>query len=280
MGRFVAAIQLVAVGALVAGLGIGAGESAIGKEGAKGASGKEVKAIKALLVTGGCCHDYKTQTKILTEGISARVKVNWTVVHEGGTNRNHKVSIYQDAKWAEKYDVVVHNECFGGVKDVKLVERIAAGHKAGVGGVVLHCSAHSYRGAKTDEWRKTVGVSSYRHERHRAVEVKNLKADHPIMKGFGTSWKTPAGELYVIQKLWPGAVPLGSAYGKDTKKDHVCIWTNRYGKGKVFGTTIGHHNETMKTKVYLDMVARGLLWACGKLGKDGEAKAGYGVRRK
>jgi len=27
---------------------------------------------------------------------------------------------------------------------------------------------------------------------------------------------------------------------------------------------------------YLDLVTRGLLWACGKLGEDGKPLAGYG----
>ena len=77
----------------------------------------EAKPIRALLVTGGCCHDYENQKRILTEGISARANVEWTVVHEGGTSRDHKVSVYEKADWAAGYDVVVHNECFGGVED-------------------------------------------------------------------------------------------------------------------------------------------------------------------
>ena len=32
------------------------------------------KPIRALMVTGGCCHDYEAQKKILSEGISARAK--------------------------------------------------------------------------------------------------------------------------------------------------------------------------------------------------------------
>ncbi len=43
------------------------------------------------------------------------------------------------------------------------------------------------------------------------------------------------------------------------------MWVNEYGKGKVFGTTLGHHNETMQEEVYLNLVARGLLWTVGQL---------------
>jgi hypothetical protein len=32
----------------------------------------------------------------------------------------------------------------------------------------------------------------------------------------------------------------------------------------------------MSDPVYLDLVTRGLLWACDKLDKDGKPKAGYG----
>jgi len=48
--------------------------------------------------------------------------------------------------------------------------------------------------------------------------------------------------------------------------DHVTIWVNEYGpnKTRVFGTTIGHHNETMLQDEYMEMFTRGLLWAVGK----------------
>jgi hypothetical protein len=32
----------------------------------------------------------------------------------------------------------------------------------------------------------------------------------------------------------------------------------------------------MESDVYLDLVTRGLLWACDKLNEDGTPKAGYG----
>src|SRR5947209_7838888 len=130
--------------------------------------------IRALLVTGGCCHDYEVQKKILTEGISARANVTWTVVHEG-TNREHYVSIYTNADWAKGFDVIVHNECFGFVTNVAFVDGIVRAHKAGVPAVMLHCSTHSYRMSPSDEWRKLLGVSSYQHGARHAFEIVNLQ---------------------------------------------------------------------------------------------------------
>src|SRR5438093_1248462 len=46
--------------------------------------------LRALLITGGCCHDYEAQKKILTEGINARANVQWTIIHEGGDGKEHE----------------------------------------------------------------------------------------------------------------------------------------------------------------------------------------------
>src|SRR3954471_15586644 len=85
---------------------------------------QENKPIRALLVTGGCCHDYTHQKKILTEGISARANVEWTIVHEGDGTTTHRVSIYEKPDWSKGYDIVVHDECFADVKDEAFVENI------------------------------------------------------------------------------------------------------------------------------------------------------------
>lgn len=231
--------------------------------------------IKVLMVTGGCCHDYPKQKDILAQNIAKRARVQFEIVHLDTKARDVKADVYKRPNWAKGYDVVLHNECFGAVDDVKFVEGIAKAHAGGVGAVMIHCSIHSYRAAKTEAWRECLGVTSVKHQKHRPFEVKNLKADHPVMKGFPESWKTPQGELYEIIKLWPNTVPLGQAYGEDSKKDHVCIWVNTYGKGRVFGTTIGHHNETMLHETYLDLVTRGLLWSAGKLDGDGKPAKGY-----
>ena len=237
--------------------------------------------IQALMVTGGCCHDYPNQKEIISKGVSERANVEWTVVHEGGSKRDHKVSIYNDPDWADGFDVVVHNECYGAVKDPEFVAKIVAAHERGVPSVVLHCSMHSYRSAKNaDAWRRVLGVTSKSHEGHRSVDVKNLKPDHPVMKGFPKVWKTPNGELYKIEKVWPGCVPLAQAYGKDTKKDHACIWVNEQDKIRTFGTTIGHHNVTMNDPVWLDVVTRGLLWSVKKLDKSGKPAKGYEAEKK
>jgi ribosomal protein S18 acetylase RimI-like enzyme len=118
--------------------------------------------LHALMIAGGCCHDYTNQTRILAEGISARSHVVWTIVHEGDEDgKDHKFALYEKGDWAKGYDVVVHDECSGGVTNVAWIEQIARAHFEGTPAVVLHCAIHSYRNAPTDQWRKLVSASTF-----------------------------------------------------------------------------------------------------------------------
>ena len=103
--------------------------------------------IRALLVAGGCCHDYAKQKDIITKGISARANVEWTLSYDPDTGTKHLNPVYENDDWAKGYDVVVHDECSADVKDLKVIDRILKPHRDGLPGVVLHCGMHCYRSA-------------------------------------------------------------------------------------------------------------------------------------
>lgn len=220
--------------------------------------------LRVLLITGGCCHDYTAQKAILADGLRERAHVDVDVVQQGGTATNSKIEVYSRDDWAAGYDVIIHDECFSDVKDTAYVDRILKPHRAGTPAVVLHCAMHCYRDGR-DEWFRFCGVTSRRHGAHYAHEVLNRDAAHPIMQSFPAGWANPAGELYWIEKVWETAHPLASAKNRELGNEEVCVWTNQFGRARVFGTTLGHHNETVSDPVYLDLVTRGLLWAAGKL---------------
>lgn len=244
----------------------------------QGPGSAAVKPLRALLITGGGSHDYERQKTILSEGISARARVEWTIVHEKSTEKNHRVSVYEKPDWAKGYDVIVHNECFSQVTDKAFIENIIAAHRNGTAAVVLHCTMHTFRELPSDEWREFLGVTSRKHGPQQPLDVKNLAPNDPIMKDFPLAWKTGKEELYAIEKVWPETEVLAQAYALDNKRDHAVIWKHPYGKGRVFGTTIAHSNVTMSDPIYLDMLTRGLLWACGQLDDEGKPKPAYRLK--
>lgn len=226
------------------------------------------KPLRALLITGGCCHDYDMQKKLITAGISERAgrKIEWSVVYEQFSGKDHKIGIYSRKDWAKDFDVVVHNECYGGVTDNEFVNLLVKGHTDhGVGVVMIHCSMHSYRAAETDEYRKLIGISSYNHGKKSPIKVTKLAVKHPVTDPLPVDWTTVNGELYNSAKVWDTATPLAEGTIPTTEGPQVCIWVNEYKGCKTFGTTIGHHNETMLDPIYMDLLTRGFLWSAGKL---------------
>ena len=224
----------------------------------------KVKPLQVLLVCGGCCHDYDNQKVLIAKGLEERAHVQVTMVQQGGTATTSKIPLYEKENWSEGFDVVIHDECFSDAKEPDWTARVLKPHKAGLPAVLLHCAMHCYRDG-TDEWFKFCGVTSRRHGANYPHEVLNRDAKHPIMEKFGESWANPAGELYWIEKVWDTAHSLAVSKNKEKGNDEVCVWTNEFGKGRVFGTTLGHHNETVGHPAYLDLLTRGTLWACDKL---------------
>lgn len=222
--------------------------------------------LNVLLITGGCCHDYAYQADALKEALSQNdVPARVTVVMEGGRGTEAQIDLYNDPAWASGYDVVVHNECFANTDDPEYVRSITAAHRQGVHAVVIHCAMHTYRKATIDDWREFLGVTSRRHDHKSEYPVKVVAEEHPIMKGFPADWTTPKDELYVIEKVWPNARVLATSVSEKSNDLHPVFWTNHYGKARVFGTTYGHANETFADPVFRRTLAKGILWAAGRL---------------
>jgi type 1 glutamine amidotransferase len=124
---------------------------------------------------------------------------------------------------------------------------------------------HTYRATDIDDWREFLGVTSRRHDHQSNYPVKVVEMAHPITKGMPVTWTTPKDELYVIEKLWPAAKALATSKSEKDGNEYPVIWTNQYGAARVFGTTYGHSDDTFRDPVYLGYLARGVLWAAGRL---------------
>jgi type 1 glutamine amidotransferase len=227
------------------------------------------KPIRILLVTGGCCHDYDFQTQQMIKAtFDAKVKCEWTVINEGGKGTTAQIDLYNDPKWADGYDVVIHNECFANTTDPAYIRKITTAHKNGANAIVIHCAMHTYRAAKIDDWREFLGVTSRRHDHQSNYPIKTVAKDHPIMKDFPTDYVSPKDELYIIENTGPETKVLATSNSEKDTKAHPVIWTNQYGKARVFGTTYGHSKETFSDSAFLKMIVRGILWSSGRLESD------------
>lgn len=223
------------------------------------------KPVRALLITGGCCHNYALQSQQLTNAVAKLAAVDWTIVKEGGDGTRAEISLYDNPDWAKGYDVVVHNECFADTTNQTYIRKITSAHREGVPAVVIHCAMHTYRSTDMDDWREFLGVTSRQHDHQSKYPVKLVEPGHPILKGVSDQWVTAMDELYVVEKLWPNAKALATSVSERNGKTYPVAWINQYGKARVFGTTYGHSDEVWREENFLTLVARGTLWSAGRL---------------
>jgi type 1 glutamine amidotransferase len=252
------------------------------------------KPMKALLIIGGCCHDYNTQKDLIKAGLEKRLNLTVDISYNPDKGTKPTFPEYAKDDWAKGYDVIIHNECAADVKDLEYVNRVLKPHRDGVPAVNLHCAMHSYRTApsvgkpvapNTNDslWFDFLGIQSSGHGPQKPIELTFVDKESPILKGL-TEWTTDKEELYNNIQVFPSAKALvkgkQDAGDREGVNNAVVVWTAEYGdkKTKVFSTTLGHNNGTVGDDRFLDLVSRGLLWATDKINADGTAKAGAAAK--
>jgi hypothetical protein len=216
--------------------------------------------ISAMIVTGGPFHDYTGQTKSLMDTLNAVMPITWTVVHGMSHATNITLPLYDHPDWAKGMDIVIHNECWAD-RDLPapIVQNIT---RANVPRMFIHCSLHSYRVMIDDSWRELIGMTSRRHTRSHNILIKWAEGD-PITSGL-PPFVTPIDELYVIDKVWPNTKALATAVSPEDGMTYPLVWTHDYRGTRVFGTTLGHGNETFNTNQFKELLTRGFRWALKK----------------
>jgi hypothetical protein len=262
-------------------------------EGAKIMPARAQVPLRALLVIGGCCHEYETQKGILKHGLEERLNVRVDIAYSSDTGTAPHFSIYDNPDYAEDYDVVIHDECAADVADREVIDNVLAPHRSRhIPAVVLHCAVHSFRigdpaepaspGGERSAWFDLLGLQSSAHGPQLPIAIQFIDLASPITRGV-LAWTTTGEELYNTVQLFGTSKPL--AYGKQvlvqpngtlSTEDSVVAWTNDYHGVRIFGTSLGHSSVTVADPRYLDLVSRGLLWACNKLDDYGRPVKGYG----
>lgn len=230
-------------------------------------SARAADPLKARYFTGGGWHDYKALAPVVTEGIGKHANVEWDI--------RFGVDELSNKDLAEGADVLVYNLCFDEA-DPAVIARLLDITRSGKPTVLVHCAMHSFK--VSEGWRECCGQRTQRHDAYRGFSTTKADAEHPILKKFPNQWQTPGDELYQTIQLSEDSHPLLVAQGEGNRESCVC-WFHMYGKGRVFATTLGHDMKTAAQDDYHQLLASGLLWACDKLGDDGEPKSGYAAQK-
>lgn len=254
---------------------------------AAGAAASETKPIRALWLVGGCCHDYKTMPGELAKGIDKSANVQFEI--KLLKTAEEDAALLRDPHFADGYDVVVYDICFGEKWQDGDYDGALAAAKQGKPAVFVHCAMHTFRPPRDKKapdlkereaicdakWHALAGMDTRVHDKFEPFAVTKADHENPILKAWPDEWKTPGDELYNTIKMMPTATPLLQAKSPQTGNVHTVAWVNHYGEARVFGTTLGHDMKTGGTPEYQRLLAYGILWACDKLGPDGKPVAGY-----
>lgn len=213
--------------------------------------------VNALLITGGCCHDYTGQTKVLMDLLNGVMPINWTVVH-GITNLQEPLALYRSPDWADGYDIVVHNECWA---DIDLPADVLRNITSpDVSRMFIHCAFHSYRVMADNAWRELMGGTSRRHTQAHNIAL-TWAPGHPITDGL-PPFVTPIDELYVIEQEWTPFTTLATAVSPEEGNPTFPVaWTHEHDGSRVFSTTLGHGMDTWNTNQFRSLIVRGFRWA-------------------
>lgn len=100
------------------------------------------------------------------------------------------------------------------------------------------------------------------------------ETDHPITKGLPPAFMHSADELYdrlrgPAKNLTVLATAFSSKDKAGTDRHEPMLMTVRYGKGRVFQTTLGHGAEQLKSVAFIVTFQRGAEWAAtGKVSQE------------
>lgn len=218
--------------------------------------------LKVLILTSpGVYHNYEQQTQDLAKGIAEQVNVQFDVSLA-------ELNRWRTTDFARGYDALIYNICMADSRDDDLINNLRRQtEQLKVPALVIHCTMHSFR--ETNLWWPMFGLQTRAHESLRPL-TQIQEAKHPILDGIPDDWTVANDELYI--NLQFEGQRLLSATGEDTQP-HTTAWLAYRGSTPVFGTTLGHSEETLKDPAFQRLIANALLFVTGNLSDQGAMAA-------
>ncbi|HEV2275746.1 MAG TPA: ThuA domain-containing protein [Acidobacteriaceae bacterium] len=104
------------------------------------------------------------------------------------------------------------------------------------------------------------------HGQRLPFQVTTRDPNHPVMKGLPPVWMHAPDELYgMLRGPGKNMTVLGTAHSlvtnKGTGNDEPMLMALRYGKGRIFHTTMGHDTVALSCVGFITTYQRGAEWA-------------------
>ena len=238
--------------------------------------------LKALIIDGQNNHNWRATTPVLKTALEVSARFTVDVATSP-----------QDKDWSNfrpefsRYDVIVSN--YNGELWPEAVRKDFEDYVGQGGGFVcVHAADNAF--PEWPEYNRMIGVGGWgdrnekngpmlrwrdgrvvrdaspgaggTHGAYHEFAVQTRDPSHSVMKDLPAKWMHTGDELYAkLRGPGENVTILATATSDVTHEEEPILMAIAYGKGRVFHTTLGHDENSMKCWGFVTTLRRGAEWA-------------------